>query len=313
MNAFSKHQQDLLHPTDADHRATLVAAARCLHPLLARNAAQSEKDRRLVQENVDAMAKAGLFKAMVPKRYGGFEGSVRTHLEVTAAVAEACGSSAWVLALTNVCNWFVGLYGQKAQDEVFGANPDARVAGVLSPSTEVRRVEGGLIVSGKWYWSSGILHADWAGLGLLELGADGAPVHQYLGLMPMGELSVEDTWFTAGMKGTGSNCVVARDVFVPEHRLLSIPKALAGEYPSEFIDEAAYRAAIAPVFALVLIGAQLGMARAALRYVIEKASQRAIAYTSFQKQSDSVAFQLQVSQAAMKIDTAHLHARAGVV
>lgn len=308
MNAFSKHQQELLNPTDAAHRATLVEAARGLHALLAKNAPQSEKERRLVQENVDAMAKAGLFRTMVPRRYGGFEGSIRTHLEVTAAVAEACGSSAWVLALTNVCNWFVGLYGKKAQDEVFGANPDARVAGVLSPSTEVRRVDGGLMVSGKWYWSSGILHADWAGLGLLELDADGAPANQYLGLMPMGELSVEDTWFTAGMKGTGSNCVVAREVFVPEHRLLSIPKALAGEYPSEFTDEAAYRAAIAPVFALVLVGAQLGMARAALRYVIEKASQRAIAYTSFQKQSDSVAFQLQVSQAATKIDTAHLHA-----
>ena len=63
-----------------------------------------------------------------------------------------------------------------------------------------------------------------------------------------------------------------------------------------------------PVAALVLIGAQLGLARAALAYVLEKAPQRAIAYTSFKRQTDSVAFQIQVAKAAMKIETAHLHA-----
>ena len=299
------------HPAaqaDAEMRATLAARAKDLNPLLAKNALQTEKDRRVVEENIEAMTRAGLFRTMVPKRYGGFQGSVRTHLEVTAAVAEACGSSAWVLALTNVCAWFTGLFPQQAQDEVFGADPDARVAGVFSPSTQVRRVDGGIVASGKWFWSSGCLHADWAMLGVLELDAKGAPLHQHLALMPMSELSIEDTWFTAGMKGTGSNCVVAKEVFVPEHRLLPLMKAVQGDYPTPFADEAEYRAAFIPVAALILVGAQLGMSRAALAHVIEKAPQRAIAYTSFKKQSDSVAFQMQVAKAALKIDTAHLHA-----
>lgn len=299
------------HPAaqaDAEIRATLATRAKDLNPLLAKNALQTEKDRRVVEENIEAMTRAGLFRTMVPKRYGGFQGSVRTHLEVTAAVAEACGSSAWVLALTNVCAWFTGLFPQQAQDEVFGADPDARVAGVFSPSTQVRRVDGGIVASGKWFWSSGCLHADWAMLGVLELDAKGAPLHQHLALMPMSELSIEDTWFTAGMKGTGSNCVIANEVFVPEHRLLPLMKAVQGDYPTPFADEAEYRAAFIPVAALILVGAQLGMSRAALAHVIEKAPQRAIAYTSFKKQSDSVAFQMQVAKAALKIDTAHLHA-----
>ncbi|WP_398498376.1 acyl-CoA dehydrogenase family protein [Variovorax sp.] len=299
------------HPAaqaDAEMRATLATRARDLNPLLAKNALQTEKDRRVVEENIEAMTRAGLFRTMVPKRYGGFQGSVRTHLEVTAAVAEACGSSAWVLALTNVCAWFTGLFPQQAQDEVFGADPDARVAGVFSPSTQVRRVDGGIVASGKWFWSSGCLHADWAMLGVLELDAKGVPLHQHLALMPMSELSIEDTWFTAGMKGTGSNCVIANEVFVPEHRLLPLMKAVQGDYPTPFADEAEYRAAFIPVAALILVGAQLGMSRAALAHVIEKAPQRAIAYTSFKKQSDSVAFQMQVAKAALKIDTAHLHA-----
>ncbi len=308
MNTSSPAQQTAYRQSEADTRAMLVARARGLHEVLARNASQTEKDRRVTEENIQAMSKAGLFRTMTPRRYDGYQGSVRTHLEVTAAVAEACGSSAWVLALTNVCAWFTGLFDQRAQDDVFRAKPDARVAGVFSPSTQLKRVDGGLVASGKWFWSSGCLHADWALLGLLECDASGAPLNQYLALMPMSELSIEDTWYTAGMKGTGSNCVVAKDVFVPEHRLLPLMKAVQSEYPTPFADEVEYRAAFIPVAALILIGAQLGMSRAALAHVIEKAPQRAIAYTSFKKQSDSVAFQMQVAKAALKIDTAHMHA-----
>lgn len=308
MTTLTREQEAQYHQAEAAMRATLVARAKALSPVLSKNALQTEKDRRVVEENISAMAEAGLFRTMVPKRYDGYQGSIRTHLEVTAAVAEACGSSAWVLALTNVCAWFTGLFDERAQDDVFRATPNARVAGVFSPSTQVQRVEGGLVASGKWFWSSGCLHADWAMLGVLEQDKNGATVNQYLALMPMSELTIEDTWFTAGMKGTGSNCVVAKDVFVPDYRLLPLMKAVEGDFPTQFSDEVAYRAAFIPVAALVLVGAQLGMSRAALSHVIEKAPQRAIAYTSFKKQSDSTAFQMQVAKAALKIDTAHLHA-----
>ena len=143
---------------------------------------------------------------------------------------------------------------------------------------------------------------------MLETDADGQTVDQYMALMPMSELSIDDTWYTVGMRGSGSNCVVARDVFVPEHRLLSMSQAIEGRYPTPYQDEATYRAAFVPVAALVLIGAQLGIGRAALRHVIGLAPKRAIAYTSFKRQSDSAVFQLNLAKAAMKIDSAHLHA-----
>lgn len=286
----------------------LVGRASALGSLLAKNALQSEKDRRAHQENIDAIQDAGLFRLMVPKRYDGFQSSVRTHLEVTAALAESCAGTAWVVALTNVCAWFVGLYAKKAQDEVFGANPEARVAGVFSPSKDCRRVEGGLMVSGKWYWSSGSLHADWVTVGVAEHDSNGAFVGQYLALLPKQDITIEDTWYTVGMRASGSNCVIAKEVFVPDHRLLDIHAAVNSDYPTEFKNEAEYRGAFVPVAALVLVGAQLGLGRAALKYVMEKAPQRAIAYTTFEKQTDSVVFQTQIAQAAMKIDTAHLHA-----
>jgi 3-hydroxy-9,10-secoandrosta-1,3,5(10)-triene-9,17-dione monooxygenase len=286
----------------------LVKRAEGLQPLLAKNAAESDRNRRASEENIQAIADAGLFKLMVPKRYGGYEGTVRSHMEVSAALAEGCGGTAWVTALINGCAWFTSLFAKQAQDEVFGADPNARVAGVFSPATKVRRVEGGLVMSGKWYFSSGSLHSTWAMLGVIEHDESGAFKAQYLGLVPMSEVTIEDTWFTTGMRGSGSNCIVGNDLFVPDHRLLSIMPALHGDYPSPFKDEAAYRSSFGPVSSILLIAAQLGLGRAALKHTIERAPQRAIAYTSYTKQTDSIAFQMQIADAALKINTAHLRA-----
>jgi alkylation response protein AidB-like acyl-CoA dehydrogenase len=145
-------------------------------------------------------------------------------------------------------------------------------------------------------------------LGVLEQDEHGTVVDQYLALIPAQELTIEDTWFTVGMRASGSNCFVADDVFVPNHRLMSIIGAIDGVYPTEHKEESCYRAAFVPVAALILIGPQLGLGRAALSYVLEKAPQRGIPYTAYHKQSDSIAFQLQLAEAALKIDTAHLHA-----
>ena len=105
-----------------------------IRPVLERNAGQTEADRRVVEENIDALTAAGAFKVTVPHRFGGFQMTVREKLEVSAAVAESCGSTGWVVALTNVCNWMASVLGDQAQQDIFGANPDARgPAGTRSP------------------------------------------------------------------------------------------------------------------------------------------------------------------------------------
>lgn len=291
--------------TDTDE---LLERAAVLRPVLERNAAKGEDDRRIADESIEALVEAGLFKITVPRRFGGYEVDIRTKLEVSAAVAEGDGATGWVLALINVCHWLVGLYRDQAQQDIFGADPDARVCGVLAPSVETRREEGGLVVSGRWPWASGSLHATWGLVGVLDRDAAGAITEHALALIPMSDLTVEDTWFVAGMKGTGSNTLVADEVLVPDHRLLSVPKAIENEYPTEHADEALYRSSFIPVLALILVGPQLGLARAARDLVIAKAPKRAISYTSFEHQTDSVAFQVEVARAAMMVDTAHLHA-----
>lgn len=294
---------------DASSTQELLERARALKPLLARNAAQAEDERRIPEESIAALEEAGLFKITKPKRFGGYEVPFETKLEVSAILAEACPSTAWVVTLTNVCAWFTALFPGRAQQDVWGDDPGARVCGVFAPTATSRREEGGQRVSGSWGYASGCLHSQWAVLGIPVMDDAGEQVDQGFALIPLSDLRIDDTWFVAGMKGTGSNTLVAEDVFVPDHRIISVPAALDNEYATEFKDEALYRSSFIPVAALVLAGPQVGMARAAVNLVIEKAPKRRIAYTIFERQTDSTTFQNGVSEAAMLADTAALHVK----
>jgi alkylation response protein AidB-like acyl-CoA dehydrogenase len=286
----------------------LIARVRELQPLIEKNAAQGEADRRVVEESITALTDAGVFKVAQPRRYGGHQASVRTMLDVSAAVGEADGGTAWVVAICNVCAWLTGLFSEQAQDDVWGTDPDAKVSGVQTPSAEAVKVDGGFRLTGRWLYSSGSWHASWAILGFPILDDNGQLIDQGLALVPATDLEIEETWFVAGMSSSGSNCLVATDVFVPEHRIMPGLAAIEGNYPTEHTEEVLYRSALVPVLALVLAGPQLGMGRRALELVTKKAAGKTIAYTFFTAQAESTAFQLQLAEAALMIDTAHLHA-----
>jgi alkylation response protein AidB-like acyl-CoA dehydrogenase len=286
----------------------LLSRAAALRPLLEQNADTTDSLRRLPDTSVVALREAGLCRLMVPKRFGGFETSIHTYIDVMAELGRGCGSTSWVASLINVCAWLAGLFPDRAQQDVWGSNPDAWVAGSLAPHGDAMPVDGGWRVSGRWMWASGCLHAQWAACGIHMNDDKGETVNFGLSLMPMTDLTIEDTWHMAGMKGTGSNTIIAKDVFVPEHRFLPYPAAFAGTYRTEHTDETVYRVALVPVTILILVGSQLGMARAALDHVLSKAPARGITHTNMARQSESVGFQILLAEAAMKIQTATLHA-----
>jgi len=173
-------------------REDLVARAAKLVPLLAENAARSETDRRVVEENITALDEAGLLSIMRPKRFGGLETDFRTKLEVSRELARGCGSTAWVTSLMNVCAWFVGLWPEQAQLDVWGDDPSSRVAGVLAPTSTATRVDGGFRISGRWSYASGSAHAQWALVGVPLVDSDGGFVDQGVVLVPMNEVTIED-------------------------------------------------------------------------------------------------------------------------
>ena len=187
----------------------LVATAASFKELLALNAAETDQARRVPEHVIDALADAGLFKLTVPRRYGGHQADVRTIIDVAATLAEGCGSTAWVVTLINTVAIAVGMLPEQAQNEVFGADPEARVAGVFSPRGESRRVDGGFRVSGQWFYGSGSLHSDWVMVGFPLVDDAGDTVDFGLGLIPRADYEVKDTWFVVGMRGSGSNAIIA--------------------------------------------------------------------------------------------------------
>ena len=63
-------------PSSAD----LVSRVTELHPLLRAHAAQGEEDRRVAEESMQALREAGILRIAQPKRYGGYQTSMRTML-----------------------------------------------------------------------------------------------------------------------------------------------------------------------------------------------------------------------------------------
>ena len=201
----------------------------------------------------------------------------------------------------NTGNWWAASFSEEAQAEVWSENPSATTGGVLAPSSEAEIVDGGIVLNGKWGYTSGSNHCDWASVCYPGVAPDDPGMH--LALVPIQDLTVEDTWHVAGMRGTGSNTVVARDLFVPGHRLRPVSPFFEGDNVRGG-SEISQRVSLAGLLPLSLAGAQLGQAEAALEYVLEKAPKRAITTTTYASQAESVGVQIDVAEAASMIDAA---------
>ncbi|GCB53434.1 acyl-CoA dehydrogenase family protein [Streptomyces sp. NL15-2K] len=152
--------------------AKVVARATELVPLVREHAAQGAEARRVVPEVVRALEDAGLFHLLVSQRWGGTNASIRTAVDVVAEVARGDGSTGWLTTLLMNGTGFASTFSDQAQQEVFGANPRAKVCGVFAAGSKSERVDGGYVVSGRWPYSSGSFVADWAILGMLLEGDD---------------------------------------------------------------------------------------------------------------------------------------------
>jgi len=293
--------------TPLPDREEWIRRASEIRPILEANAEETDRLRHLPEANVSALKRSGLCRLMVPKAFDRYGADIHTYIATMAKLGKGCGSTAWTASLINVCSWLAALFPEQTQREVWSTGLDTWVAGSLAPHGDAVAVSGGWKVTGRWPWASGCKHAQWAACGIHINNERGEMQNLGLSLMPVADLEIEDTWFMAGMKGTGSNTIVAKDVFVPEHRFLPYPPAFQGHYRNQHNNEIVYRAAFVPVTILILIGSQLGLAQAALEFVREKASSRGVTHTHYTKQSESTGFQILLADAAMKIESALLH------
>ena len=199
----------------------LVEAVRGLQPLFERNRAATEAGRSVLAENVEALDEAGALRLFQPRNVGGPEAGFGAMMRLAPLIAAVCPSTAWILMVFGGHDWATGMFPEAAQREIWGGGAAGLIAGGLANQGAATPVAGGWRVSGRWQFGSGVDHARWfLGGCRLTTSTPERPKGVHV-LASIGEVSVDDTWHTLGLRGTGSKDVVLEEVFVPEHRSMA--------------------------------------------------------------------------------------------
>lgn len=209
-------QARLETPAD-DRAASVIAAAEGLVPLLAERAVETDRERRVPRDTYDRIVDAGLWRILKPKKYGGYELTEHEHAKVALTLAEGCASTAWIFSILSSDNMGICAYPEETQEEIWGANPDATLAGntTLNPKATSERVPGGYRLTGQWGFCSGSDFAEW-----LVFNAPAGPDGEgHMFLVPREEVRTIDDWHPTGLRGTGSRSQAVDDVFVPDRRV----------------------------------------------------------------------------------------------
>jgi alkylation response protein AidB-like acyl-CoA dehydrogenase len=288
-------------PSDAG----LVERVRAIQPLLREHALRSQQERRVTAEVVSALTDAGVYRMNVPRRYGGYQSRLSTQVEVLGEIAAGCGSTGFMALIQAGCSYIAALFPDEAQDEIF-TGPDVRVGGTLIPDAVAVATDGGYVVDGTSAFATGCQNADWHLL-TARVESVGGPPEVLWTAVPMADLEILDDWYVSGLAGSGSNSVVARNVFVPAHRVLPVGPLLGGDFPSKAnADDPFYRMPVLLLFCAWTAPNALGLARAALAEFTERIHRRGITYTFHERQYEAGVTHLQAAEAAMKISCAEL-------
>jgi alkylation response protein AidB-like acyl-CoA dehydrogenase len=192
-------------------------------------------------------------------------------------------------------SFMASLLGERARRELWGTDAGTVVASRLPAAGTGRVVEGGLVVSGRWWPTSGVHHSEW----VIAAVATGADADLALAVVPLTAGAVEETWDVTGLRATGSDTVVLKDVFVPDHRVLSLSRMTSGGYAQDHPDEPLCAAAVVPALTVTLVAPLLGMGLAALEHTREQVGASA-------RRAGSAGVQSAVADAAALIDSARL-------
>jgi len=248
-------------------------------PRIAANAELGEQERRIPAENIALLKQVGFTRTFQPRMYGGLEMRVEDYGFCLLDLAEACGATAWVGGLLAQHVHALALFSREMQDELWRDTPDALVASSVAPVGKSENVDGGIMLSGKFGFSSGCDHADWFMLGFTRPGLDGVAGRHYA-IVPRKDVTIVDDWFTEGLRATGSKTLLVDKIFVPEHRIEGIIALNSGKakgFGSN--DSPIYNAAFGPHFSIGFAAVAIGMTRRLAHLYAEKAKSRIKVYT----------------------------------
>ena len=265
----------LANATTAPAMADLVDRAAALVPVLRERADACEAGNKVPDQTIRDFQEAGFFKILQPRRHGGYEMDIDTFYAVQMKLAEGCMSSAWVLGVVAVHNWQLALFDAQAQEDVWGKDNATLISSSYMPRAQVTPVEGGYRISGRWGFSSGVDHCDWAFLGGLVNDPETGEPDFWTFLVPRGDFKVLPIWDTIGLGGTGSHDVTVEDAYVPAYRTHRSKDGFASTNPNAKVNPAPlYKLPFGQVFVRAVSSSSIGALQGALDSFIEKGAKR---------------------------------------
>jgi 3-hydroxy-9,10-secoandrosta-1,3,5(10)-triene-9,17-dione monooxygenase len=287
--------------------ANLLARARALAPKLRERSYATNKAGRIPEETIADLWDCKLNYLLRPKKFGGPAMRPDEAFAAGFELGRGDGSAAWVWSVMLIHDLFVAHFPEEFQHEYWGKDRTLSASSFL-PNGKPTPANGGVRVSGKWSFCSGVDNADWMFLGVFfgpPSGGSPMPDIRYI-MVPKGDYQILDDWDVMGLCGTGSKSVVIDDKFVPNHRIVSHKEMSDATSPgSRLHAEPVYRTPIWSFVPFTISSPACGIAQGALDAFIDEMKVRddSFAHSPLSKKPG---MHVRIAEASAMIDSGDL-------
>src|SRR5712671_2505150 len=291
----------------------LIERARALQPLIAREADEIERTRRLTEPVVSALIENGLYRVLLPQSLGGTEAPPEIFMQMLEEIAKADASTAWCLGQCSVCAMTAAYLDADAANKIFNVAPGILAWGAVAHDVKV--VPGGYMASARWDFASGSRQASWLGAHVKVVEADGTQRRKKDGspeirtiLFPVASATMYDVWDVIGLRGTGTDSYSVDNLFIPEKfaALRDDPTALREKGPL-------YKMSTNMVFSMGFAATSLGVARATLDAATDLARGKTPQGLKAMRDNNAVQGLIGRTEATLRAARAYLYTTAGEV
>jgi len=291
--------------SDRSALATAEIAARIhdVAPELRARSAEYEALRRIPVDVIETLRSIGVFRMYAPRKFGGLELDLPLGLDILSILSRIDGSLGWTAMIGGGSAIVLPSLPRQTLERVYASSPDIICGGSAQPAGTAEAVSGGFRVNGRWPFASGCQHADWL-FALCVMTRDGKPLPGLLGAggpplvravaLPASEFIIEDTWFAAGLKGTGSHHIVLKDKQVAADHFCDFPDSIA------CLDGPLYQS-ILQMLPLFHCAFSVGVARGALDDLLAMAASGRQQQRAMTSMRDSETFQYELGRVATDI------------
>ncbi len=235
-----------------DLYSKLLTGAHRIGSIAEQEILDAEKNNSISQNVVDAIVEEGFNRLIIPKEYGYPQIDFTTFSQLIKTVGYYNLSAAWVTYFYALHNSWVALLPKHRMDQIY--EDGGLLTDIFAPMGQLQDVEGGFILNGKWNFVSGINHSKWVAVGALYKFADSdIPAHVLL-CLDVDDIEVLQDWDTLGLRGSGSNTIIVKDLFVPFDMMIDLRQIIDHRKPANLEISEDYLYFNVPFFPAFFIG-----------------------------------------------------------